>query len=82
MSRRKVLLDCEDKQKSPGGFLLLLLLFFISGMFTGTEALGLSGYMWKQVVRKHFYDIHVAVFIVYEGCEVYNTAGFMSEVKL
>lgn len=51
-------------------------------MFTGTEALGLSGYVWKQVVRKHFYDIHVAVFIVYEGCEVYNTAGFMSEVKL
>lgn len=55
---------------------------FISGMFTGTEAHGLSGYMWKQVVHQPFYDMRVTVFIVYEGCEVYNTAGFMSEVKL
>lgn len=55
---------------------------FISGMFTGTEAQGLSGYMWKQVVHQHFPHMHVTVFILYGGCEVYNTAGFMSEVKL
>lgn len=55
---------------------------FMSGLFTGTEAHSLSGYMWKQVVHQHFYHMHVTVFIVYEGYEVYNTAGFMSEVKL
>lgn len=55
---------------------------FISGMFTGTKAHGLSGYMWKQVVHRTIYDMHVTVFMVYEGCEVYNTAGLMSEVKL
>lgn len=55
---------------------------FISGMFTGTEAHGPSGYMWKQVVHQPLYDMCVTVFIVYEGCEVYNTAGSMSGVKL
>lgn len=59
-----------------------VIVIFFPGMFTGTESHGLSGYMWKQVVHQPFHDMHVTAFIVYEGCEVYNTAGLMSEVKL
>lgn len=59
-----------------------VIVFFISGMFTGSEAHGPSGYMWKQVAHQPFNDMHVTAFMVYEGCEVHNTAGFMSEVKL
>lgn len=51
-------------------------------MFTGNEAHGRGGYMWKQVVHQPLCDMRVTVFMVYEGCEVYNTAVLVSEVKL